>query len=361
MAEEILTFEKAIEKTGDSRKTLLLGNGFSMAYDRNIFHYESLYKTAEKVIALEMPEVSAAFKRLGLWDFESVIRILENGAQILPIYLPADKDTVEKVLKHATRLKNILIDTIAQNHPDKPNNISIEKFAACRKFLSHFLSESNDGRVYSFNYDLLLYWATMHKDADGGIPLKLSINDGFGKDEPDIDYITWQNEDYTKDQRIYYLHGAMHLFDSGTELEKYTWINKGISLVEQIREAIGKDKFPLFVAEGGSSQKLNKIKHQPYLYHCYKSFLMLTKGSKREKIKKSIFIFGHSLNDNDWHIIEKIAKGAVPQVFISVYGDKEEPSNKIIIAKGLSLKNYRREYNPLEVLFYNAESAKVWG
>src|SRR3546814_6226682 len=56
-------------------------------------------------------------------------------------------------------------------------------------------------------------------------------------------------------QRVHYLHGALHLFDAGAELQKYTWVNTGKPLLEQAREAMGADKFPLFVAEGRSDER----------------------------------------------------------------------------------------------------------
>src|SRR3989338_2942526 len=104
MASKILTFDQALKQVGDSKKNLLLGNGFSMAYDRDIFNYGSLYKTAEDSISKEMPEVSALFKKLKKWDFEAIIRMLQNGADILPVYLPGEQDIVKKILKHSDRL-----------------------------------------------------------------------------------------------------------------------------------------------------------------------------------------------------------------------------------------------------------------
>lgn len=49
-------------------------------------------------------------------------------------------------------------------------------------------------------------------------------------------------------------------------------MNIGKPLLEQVREAMNEEKFPLFVAEGESNHKLAKIKHNAYLYHSYKSF-----------------------------------------------------------------------------------------
>ena len=60
-------------------------------------------------------------------------------------------------------------------------------------------------------------------------------------------------------QNIHYLHGALHLFDAGHQLQKYTWVNTGNALVDQATEALKNDLFPVFVAEGDSKSKLTKI------------------------------------------------------------------------------------------------------
>src|SRR3546814_2275386 len=86
--------------------------------------------------------------------------------------------------------------------------------------------------------------------------LDLAANDGFGRDEDtEPEYVNWMGESSAHGQRVHYLHGALHLFDAGAELQKYTWVNTGKPLLEQAREAMGADKFPLFVAEGRSDER----------------------------------------------------------------------------------------------------------
>ncbi|MFN9790269.1 MAG: IS5 family transposase [Holosporales bacterium] len=165
----------------------------------------------------------------------------------------------------------------------------------------------------------------------------------------------------TRDQKIFYIHGAVHLFDTGTELEKYTWVNTDKRLIEQAREALSNNLFPLFVAEGKSASKLQKIKHQPYLHHCYKSFLKeIKEGKRKSDSKKSLFVFGHSLADTDKHIFDKIGKGTISSLFISIYGDQFTEDNQRIIKKAQNLKALRDQH-PLDIYFYSAESAQVWG
>lgn len=362
---EILKFDDALEKSSNSTRNLLLGNGFSIACDSNIFDYKSLYENSANMIRQKMPEVYKIFESLGIKDFEKVIYMLIHTNKVLPFYLPDDIETVKRMLGHIDQLKEILINVIANSHPEFPNSIPEEKFVSCRKFLSYFISdeENPNGRVYTFNYDLLLYWTLMHEEKiDDKVKINLHRNDGFGKEELIDNYVIWKNDDHSRDQRVFYLHGGVHLFDTGSEVEKYTWLNKGRPLIEQAREAIINNKFPLFVAEGESLHKLDRIKHQPYLKHGYGSFLQVVRERKSKgKQKKSLFIYGHSLAKNDDHIINEIGKGSCSSLFVSIYGDPSSQNNLGIINKARKLQMMRNDKHPLEVSFYDAESARIWG
>ena len=68
-----------------------------------------------------------------------------------------------------------------------------------------------------------------------------------------------------------------------------------------------------------------------------------------------------SLSENDSHFIDQIGEQFISTLFVSIYGDPKSDSNQVIIKKALSLKNKRDEKYPLDVNFYDAESAKAWG
>ena len=142
---------------------------------------------------------------------------------------PAGKavEVAKQMGADAESLKDILIQTVASNHPNIPNEITDEQFRACRTFLSHFLGEANKGgKVYTLNYDLLLYWTLMHDESQFEGRINLERNDGFGRDEDtEPEYVNWMGESGARTQRVHYLHGALHLFDAGAELQKYTWVN----------------------------------------------------------------------------------------------------------------------------------------
>jgi uncharacterized protein DUF4917 len=352
----LMTFDEAIADSEQfSKRHLLLGNGFSIACRADIFHYGSLFAQADFG---QVPEVVAVFDALGTQDFEAAIRALESAARILPAYVPHGAAAVAKMHEHAAALKEILVQTIAGNHPNVPPDIPDDRFWACRRFLAHFLVGSKAGQVFTLNYDLLLYWALMHDDMPFDDPFPLETNDGFGNDEddPEADYVVWQGETGAHDARVHFLHGALHLFDSGAELKKYTWIRTNVPLVDQARAAIAADAYPLFVAEGTSTRKKAKIRHNAYLYQGFKQFTSNIKVGTH-----CMFIFGHSLAENDDHILVRIGRARFPKLYVGIYGDPASPDNQRIMQRAEALAGMRHEKSPLTVAFYDAASANVWG
>lgn len=357
---KIVTFKEALSKAElYNKKHLLLGNGFSIACIPSIFTYGSLFSRAN---FSDMPEVQETFNLLRTQDFESVIQALEKGGSVLPAYLPEKKKTAATMLQHALKLKERLIETIAENHPSFPGEIEEYKCKACTSFLSNFIDPG--GTVYSLNYDLLLYWTLMY-----GMEQKLirvQPLDGFGRDTDFEDgevyvseYVTWQGDSRAHSQNIHYLHGALHIYDRGADVEKFTWADKGIRLVDQARKALSENRFPLFVAEGESKKKMEKIIHSGYLYHSFKSFSSTMKyGAKSSK--SCLFTYGVSFSENDEHILSKISKGKVAHLFVSLYGDPASKTNNAIIASLERLKR-KRSSGDLEISFYDAASANVWG
>lgn len=337
----MLTFEDAIDdSTRFKKRHLLLGNGFSIACRPSIFLYGKLYENAD--FSKLSPTAKLAFEALGTQDFERVIKALRDAERILLAY-GASAKLLDVLGKDADALRELLVQTIAASHPAWPGEISDGEYAACRKFISNF------DIIYTFNYDLLLYWAQMHTE----IGMAPNSDDGFRKQEDDDDagYVVWEPSQ-SHEQNMFFLHGALHVFDTGTEIQKYTWINTGIRLIDQIRDALKKNYFPLFVSEGTSAEKLERIRHNDYLAKAYRSF---------SEITGALFIYGHSLAANDEHYLKRIEKGRIAQVYVGIYGDPDSEPNKQIIARANNLVTARAFSRPLVASFFDASSANVWG
>lgn len=353
---KIISFNQAITDSAQfSKRHLLLGNGFSIACRPDIFHYGSLFDQAD---FLGIPRAKQVFEALGTQDFELAIQALESGAKTIPVYADNGDGIACEMINDAQALKDLLVATVAGNHPDIPVDIPDEQFWACRKFLANFLAGKKAGYVFSLNYDLLLYWALMHDDMPFEDPIHLNTNDGFGNDEddPETDYVVWHGETGAHTANIHFLHGALHLFDAGHELQKYTWVRRQERLVDQARAAINSNKFPLFVAEGTSRQKFSKIRHNAYLYQGLK---VLTSNANQSR--HCFFVFGHSLAANDEHILKRLGRGKFSKLYVSLYGDPCSEINSGIIRKATELSHFRSERYPLEVVFYDAGSANIWG
>lgn len=346
MADNILSFKKAIDQalrnstSKDPRPHLLLGNGFSRACRDDIFAYGSLLEKAD--FQKLSHNARRAFDALKTSDFEEVMRALKEASALIRLYSKDHYQITKTMLDDAAGLKEILLKTIVEHHPERPSDISSDSYKSCRQFLKCFKD------IYTVNYDLLLYWACMN-DEDGE---PLAFDDGFRRPaEGGSEYVTWEIEN-TSHQNIHYLHGALHIFDAETEIKKFTWVNTGVPLIEQIRDALSKDMFPLIVTEGTSAQKKRKLLHSSFLSRGERSFA---------NISGSLFVYGFAMSDNDEHILRLLEKGKIAELYVGIYGNSKSQENKIIMSKALSLKAIRHVKRPLEVLFYNAASARVWG
>lgn len=327
----------AEKKSTTKKKHVMLGNGFSIACRKDIFSYYALFDSAD----LEShPEIERLFEYLETTDFEEVIRALNSAMKVASAYGIEEDTFFEKVKEHSEKLKEILVTTIAKRHPEHPFEIDDEAYKHCRVFLSEF------DNIYTLNYDILLYWALMRDDVDNK---NLKTDDGFrdptGSGEED--YVSWES---FQSASVHFLHGALHLFDAGHELRKYTWSRTDMRIIDQVKEALDYNMFPLFVSEGYSQDKMNRIQHSGYLHKAYRSI-----GS----VRGSMFIFGHSLAENDNHILERLMKSPIQNIFVSVLASVDDKS---AFQKRLEeLNSWVSSKKKKAFYLFDANSASVWG
>lgn len=338
------TFDDCIALAGTKKKHLMLGNGFSIALFPKIFNYKTL---AENI---ESERITMLFEAIGTPDFEFIMRRLLEAGEIVNHY-----DSSETVSGHIhddiEELKKTLIQVITKAHPPKPSEITETQYESCRKFLLHF----SQGNTYTFNYDLILYWVLMHY-RDNKV-LKLPCDDGFRfaySDEfvPEEDRDTSLHWEIGRErgQSVYYIHGAMHIFSDGSDIEKLSYTNLGVPLADQVKFAIDKDRFPVFISEGSTDHKLARIKKNGYLSRTFSSLKSIT---------GNLFIFGHSIRDEDDHVFDFINQNNKKlSIFIGLYGEPTTPHNKIIIRK---VEGWMQKYPKKFFEFYDTSSIDVWG
>ncbi|EEF58981.1 DUF4917 family protein [Pedosphaera parvula] len=336
----ILSYADVLAET-DVRRHLLLGNGFSIACRPDLFKYDKLFDRAD---FSQAERARQAFDALGTTNFEAVMRALRSFSVIATIYFPGDADAKNRAAEDANSLREVLVSAVAGSHPDRPHDIKREEYSICRKFLRGYKS------INTLNYDLLLYWSLMQDELEDE---PITSDDGFRKpaDDPDADYVSW-DPDNSKTQSVRYLHGALHLYDTGSEMKKFTWVNTQIPLIDQIRAALQQGFYPVFVSEGTSAEKVERIRHNDYLCKMYRSFT---------EIQGSLVVFGHSLDECDDHIFtDRIGRhGKTNRLYISLFGDPSSSANQEKISRASALSGLRKG-KPLEVKFFDAGSASVW-
>ena len=340
-----LTFREALENADafnsqnkDYKGTnVLLANGFSIDCCKDIFTYKKLFDTANFY-----QEIKDVFNEFNTFDFEKVIKKLDDTSKIVNIY-NSDSSISKKLTNDANKIKNELVKVISKKHPEHQHKIPDYKFCSAYKFLSNFEN------IYTLNYDMLLYWTLMYKERCDAILnalniADLSIMDGFGR-LPQKEELTWYK---TSKQNIFYLHGALHIFDDDYDIIKAETTFED-NLMDTIKERLNNNQYPLIVAEGSSNEKLSKISHNKYLQNALDNL---------RYIKGNLFIHGHSLDDNDKHIINIINNAwNLKQIFISVF----EPENNFeeIQQKALSLFVDTKK-DSKKIFFYDAKTANVW-
>ncbi len=317
MSTLLMTYDEVLTSTENNKRFLLLGNGFSMAYNYERFSFTSLLESAvDKGLIKETSPIYALFKEFDTKDFEEVVKLLETSVAVLKQYGAISPEHEELILSDSLALKNYLVDIITNNHPEKITSITDVEYLNSAKFIKEY------ERVYTLNYDLLLYWSTIKLQSflyDKIIKeSRLEIHDGFyDPHENSTDYVVYRNDKLSFE--VSYLHGALHIYDKKNEIIKNTYSRTDKTLKEQTLENLKKDIYPIFISEGTSEQKYTKIIHNAYLNHCYISLSSI--GAKRTD--NSLIIFGTLIKRNDAHIRKAILENNVSQIYIGVSSEEE--------------------------------------
>jgi hypothetical protein len=340
----ISTYEEAIAdaraRTDDL--TILLGNGFSMAFDHSIFAYESL--ADEAVLSGLSVDKAQLFDDLGSSNFEVVIEMLRAAASLQELY-GGDRDLARRQTKDARIIRNGLADVLAERHPDSAGRLSDDEVRHARTFLHPFR------KIFSLNYDLLLYWVVNRELIDAPwVPKRDGFEWPTGTDKSRL---IWKPKP-TYSQQVFFLHGALHLFVEEHRLTKLKFGYTG-TLVDALRARLNAGEYPLVITEGNRAEKEVRIEKSAYLRTGLKRF---------GEVEGALFVHGVSMSRNDGHILEAIESesSGIEIVYVGVHGDPNSDRAKALIERANDLKSRRRAAGGrrLRVRFYDAESAHVW-
>ena len=182
--------------------------------------------------------------------------------------------------------------------------------------------------------------------------------DGFGRElENPVEAAEGEEQEWSEliwgpnksNQNIHYLHGALHLFDSGADVvkEQYDWNGY---LLENISARLDEGSYPIFVTAGNGEEKLEHIRHNRYLSYCYDRLC---------EVDGSLVTFGFGFGQYDEHIIEAINKAAkfsskqppkLWSIYIGVYSDADIEH----------IKSIEKKFHP-KVRLFDARTANIWG
>ena len=344
--DKLQTYQQVIDYLDKQKRPrhLLLGNGFSMAYDNKIFSYNALSTFIERT---DNELLKKLFATINTKNFEQIMQQLDNFCEIAQIF-STDKLLVDKLRNASSTLKTSLIDAVKELHPEHVFIVPEENSKKCHQFINDYISKG--GKVFSTNYDLLLYWVLMRNNSEfaiDGFGRELENPDEFVKEE-DLEYSELRWGKYKTDQTIYYLHGALPIFDTGIEIVKEEYDTQHY-LLEKIKERMEQKDYPIFVTAGNAKEKLNHIMHNKYLSYCYEDF---------SNIKGSLITFGFNFGDYDTHIIDAINKAAhygkksgdkLFSIYIGVYTDSDLAH----------IEQIRNKFK-FKVTPYNARTAEIW-
>jgi hypothetical protein len=317
----VISFADALKQTEGEDRSLLIGNGFSAQY----FSYASLLNESGLKDGTPLRNLFSALKTA---DFEAVVRALEAAVVVEQAY--GNDDHAKELDAHAQEVREALVQAVNRTHPAHREDLALQ-YESSAEFIGNF------GTVFSVNYDLLLYWVSLEN---------LKLRDGFGLGARNGQFIgPFSESAYCE---IFNLHGSLHLFDNGAGgISKA--LDSGEGVVATITDTIAnKRRLPVYVAEGTTVQKMKKINSIAYLRHCYD---MLRSNAA------SIFIYGHSADENDAHIYRAIFESDAKHVYFGVFKPNDE---KLKILDGLLAKYQKISGTDKEYSFYYSESAAVW-
>lgn len=336
----------SIKKNPSRKFHLLLGNGFSVAYDPNIFSYNALHDFITK---LKNKDLSTILKVIETRNFEVIMQYLDSFSALITAF-NGDPALKRRVDAASAKLKTSLLDAVKALHPEHVFVIPEDQSNACSSFLKVFLDTG--GSIFSTNYDLLLYWVLMRnkavKHVDGCGRELMNQNDIFvSQENQEWSELTWGK--HRDKQNVFYLHGALPFFDNGVAItkEEYDVYNY---LLQKISARMDKGEYPIFVTAGDGQQKLKHITHNQYLTYCYDA-LCQSEGS--------LITFGFGFGQYDEHIIDAINRAAkygrnVKEKILSIYiGVYSEDDRKHI--------DQLEEKFKCKVHVYDAKTAKIWG
>lgn len=319
--------------------SIILGNGASISIS-NKFNYHSLY---EEAFNEQDSRITEIFDEYETTDFELILDRLFHADKVNEIFNIDDPDS--ELANNYDLIKERLIEVIRENH------IEYQELSNELEQIYEFLK--NFDKVFSLNYDLIVYWSMLKGNDELGNYFKDCFNSGtFDSD--------WERfkEPYraSGSTLVFYPHGNLILAKNKNDNETKLNLDREFwDLLELIfLKWKNYDYRPLFISEGSSAQKLKSIKRSPYLNIVYYNII--------PSITNDICIYGWSLADNDNHLVKKFFKdNYIYNVAVSIFkGDRNNRDLQNEMRKiNTKIKNYSKNTG-INIYFYDSSSEGSW-
>ena len=305
---------------------LLIGNGASMAVWHD-FYYESLFDKAKSVTEKPLSQTElSVFEALGTRNFEHVLSALKTASKVnkaLAINSASPR-------KRYYAIKEALINCTQDVHIPW-RLMQAETLACWHEELARYAT------VYCSNYDLLAPWAVMQAPKQ--------FNELFNT--PGSTFELSASTAKGKATRVLYLHGALHLVRNQEGKARRITANEPtlLSNFAIIHSISALDDVPLFISESSSDDKRKSIRQSDYLSFCHEQLMTH---------KDALCIFGHSLGEQDQHLIDALRQAPLKTLCIAIYPRSEafirfqkNHYSALFADKKLALRFFNSKTHPL--------------
>lgn len=277
--------------------TLVVGNGLSV----NVwpgFSYTSLHEQAmaERDSGGLSHEDAKLFATLGnTTNFE---RVLADLAAAIRVARACGKDSTTFAERYRS-VQRALAIAVRSAHVERAA-VPAHTLREIRSALLEY------GHVFTTSYDLLVYWAMGFGETFAGFCDCFWSN---GRNEFDISNATmWKGL-----TPVFFMHGALHLIVHGDGRTRK--LTRGDAMIlEQVGHPVPGDPRarPLLVTEGSSQDKLVAIEANDYLRFALETLRRRT---------DPLVVFGHSLSEQDRHLIDAVNLHPQRPVAVSIVPD----------------------------------------
>lgn len=293
---------------GKSKCNLLIGNGFSIAFD-------DCFKIKEDGNAEAADGIIRSF-----------IKVNDQGTLSTISY----------------DYPKVMFWQVARRHPVSTRMIRDSEAKRCIRFLDIYLRR---GKIFTLNYDMLLFWSIVVGSESAGIKPDYvpPYYDGFN--DADGDRLYWKK--LSQKQNVFYCHGAMNFREDNKGLSKSKYDMYSVTPV--INSFLENENHPIppIISGSSSEEKQEQISCKDvYFKDCMGAL---------SQIEGSLVILGLSFTQNDDHIVKAIKKAQSASRKLKVYYGYFTVNDRLVAQHVLE------ENNGIVVSgYFESSTADIW-